>query len=602
MIEEGARHGILVAEARAERRVWFEHALAKAGLSAVFVPERDFGPVAWECCQAPPDGVRLFLWSLEGPLPKAEQVREVVASGVTVVILRDKRCESLPTSEALLMALDEAGALMVTAPTDPAGVDILVSLALRLCPERARRAEEQTRLLDELADRRVMEARLQYLVAHDELTGLANRRSLEAALQGDRGIRTGALLYLDLDRFDLVNDLEGHGSGDRLLVEVVGVLHRMLAPEQLAARIGADEFCIFLPDADKEAAAAMAERLRRALDGFHFLPGRDNYRISASLGVALLDGRSRLQHPGEAITRAHQACNVAKSNGRNRVHCYNEDDQDVYTRHRDVLWVPILREALVENRFFLVFQPIVRVADGAVTHYEVLLRLQGRSGQVHLPCEFIPVAERMGLIHAIDLWVVENAVDCLATLPEHQAGLGFSVNLSVHAFHQSSLYSLLQSTLAARGVAPDRITFEITETAAVSSHQQTRELIAKIRALGCHFALDDFGAGFSSFDYIKKFPVDYLKIDGQFISNLLHDETDQVLVKAMIDIARKLGKRTVAEYVETNEVFQLLREFGVDYVQGYLLGRPSAQLLDLSALPLHQPPFSTVECRPERAF
>lgn len=599
MIELGPQQRIVIAEDRPHRRAWFAQALDRAGHCAVFIDAEELGsePVY---SHVQPQTSPLLVWSLEQNLPPVQFVRDAAAAGTLVLILCEQWAGVAPASGDHATCLVEDGALVVPSPSEPRGIEALVRLALHLCPERLRRTLEQDRLLDELADRRVMQARLQYLVAHDELTGLANRRNLEEALQVDGCIPRGALLYLDLDRFDLINDLEGHGSGDRLLVEVVGVLHRNLASDQLAARIGADEFCIFLPEADRGFAAAVAERLRGALDGFHFLPGRDSYRISASLGIAMVEAGSGFQHPGELITRAHQACNVAKANGRNRVHFYNPDDLEVYTRHRDVLWVPILREALAENRFFLVFQPVVRVADGLVTHYEVLLRLQGPSGQVHMPGEFIPVAERMGMIHAIDLWVVENAIDCLASLPASQSDVGFAVNLSVHAFHQSSLYALLERKLAGRLVAPSRITFEITETAAVSQHQQTRDMIAKIRSLGCHFALDDFGAGFSSFDYIKKFPVDYLKIDGQFISNLLHDETDRVLVKAMIDIAGKLGKRTVAEYVETPDVFQLLRSFGVDYVQGYLLGRPSPQLLDRPALSLTAPAFMATG-QPERS-
>jgi EAL domain-containing protein (putative c-di-GMP-specific phosphodiesterase class I) len=229
---------------------------------------------------------------------------------------------------------------------------------------------------------------------------------------------------------------------------------------------------------------------------------------------------------------------------------------------------------------------VVRVADGRITHYEVLLRMRGKNGEIHSPGEFIPVAERMGLIHPIDLWVVANAIDFLASLADDQAEIGLTVNLSCHAFHEHSLLSLIREKLQRTGVAASRVTFEITETATVSNYHQTREMIARIRGLGCHFALDDFGSGFSSFNYIKRFPVDYLKIDGQFILHLKENETDQVLVKAMIEIARQLGKETVAEFVETADVLQVLKKLGVDYVQGYLVGRPQPQLLRVANLSL----------------
>lgn len=596
MSDEGAQKVILIAEHRPDRRSWLWSVLEPLRQRGVILREAAHWAQELSSMQGPVESPLLVILSADSPGSIAEHARNAGSLGAGVLMLTERACgEAVETSPE---ALEPEGATVTPWPSSQEELLSLVRICLQLSAERLLRIRQEHQLLNELAERKIMEARLKYLVAHDELTGLANRRSLEKKLRRalfrcNSGVSCGALLYLDLDRFDLVNDLEGHGSGDRLLVEVVGLFHTKLDMEHVAARIGADEFCILVPAVDKRAAAGIAERLRSALDGFHFLPGRDTYRISVSIGIAMLDSCRQFHHPGELITRAHQACYVAKAHGRNRVHFYNEQDVDVYTRHRDVLWVPVLREALSESRFFLVFQPVVRLPDGAVTHYEVLLRLRGRDGEVHLPGEFIPVAERMGLIHAVDLWVVENAVECLAVLPEEQKDTGFNINLSAHAFHESSLYVLLKDKLKSCGVAASRITFEITETATVSSHQQTREMISRIRSLGCHFALDDFGAGFSSFDYLKKFPVDYVKIDGQFICNLLNDETDQVLVKAMIDIAHKLGKLTVAEFVENPEVLRLLQTLGVDYAQGYLLGRPQPKLLDSRWLPLNDPPWTT---------
>ncbi len=219
------------------------------------------------------------------------------------------------------------------------------------------------------------------------------------------------------------------------------------------------------------------------------------------------------------------------------------------------------------------FQPIIRVSDGSVSHYEALIRMQGDGDRIYLPDEFIPLAERTGLIRRIDFWVVDKAIDMLASLPrEHPVSL--SINLSSGGLQDPSIISLVRRKLDMTFVSPSRITFEITETAAVSSFSKTREMVARLRALGCSFALDDFGTGFSSFNYIKNFPVDYLKIDGTFIVNLIDDPTDQVLVKSMIDVGHTLGKKVIAEYVESPGVLDLLRRFGVDYVQGYHLGRP----------------------------
>jgi diguanylate cyclase (GGDEF)-like protein len=513
--------------------------------------------------------------------------------GVPMIVGVDESFDSHSPDARQLAELGLHGVSLVQWPPQNTELLSVVNLSLLFRYERHLRRAQEDQLLSELSERKIMEAQLKYLVAHDELTGLANRRSLEKklllALHRCKNFKQeGALLYLDLDRFNLINDLEGHDFGDRLLVEVVGVLHAAVEREHIAARIGADEFCLFIENISEADALALAERIRQALDGFHVASGRDNYQISASIGVAMLEPAATPSHPGELITRAHQACYMAKSFGRNRVHLYDEKDIDVYTRQKDIQWVPLIRDALAANRFFMVFQPVVRVGDGAITHYEVLVRMRGKYAEEFGPGEFIPVAERMGLIHQIDLWMIENAINFLAALPESQSDVCLTVNLSGHSFQGNDLYSLIRQKLEWTWVSPSRLTFEITETATVANHHQTREMIARIRGLGCRFALDDFGAGFSSFDYIKKFPVDYLKIDGQFILNLLDDETDRVLVKAMIDIARKLGKRTIAEFVENPEVLNLLTQLGVDYVQGYLIGRPSPQLLPRQYLPLQE--------------
>ncbi|MGX2039573.1 putative bifunctional diguanylate cyclase/phosphodiesterase [Methylocaldum sp. MU1018] len=544
--------------------------------------------------QRSPEDIGLII--LNGHLPEC-QVDEFCLSfsstdegaGIPVIVFTEVSAELDDKQMFRLAQLGRQGVSLIAKPIRGRDFIPLVNMSLTLRNERYLRRSQEEQLLNELAERKVMEARLKYLVAHDELTGLANRRSLEKKLQlaihrcrsFDQG---GALLYLDLDRFNMINDLEGHETGDRLLVAAVSLLHGTLDVDHIAARIGADEFCIFLENVKRQEALSIAERLRRALDGFHFVTGQDSYHISASIGVALLESRRLASHPSVLIAEAHQACYAAKAAGRNMVQLYDGKDTEACTRRSDILWIPLIREALTENRFFLVFQPVVRVKDGAITHYEVLIRMRGKRSDIFSPGEFIPVAERMGLIHHIDLWVVDKSIDFLASLPEHQSHISLTINLSGVAFQDQSLLPLIKQKLEMTWISASRLAFEITETATVANYQQTREMIARIRALGCHFALDDFGAGFSSFDYIKKFPVDYLKIDGQFIKNLLHDETDQVLVKAMIDIARKLGKKTIAEYVESPKVLSLLKTLGVDYAQGYLIGKPESHLLDKTAI------------------
>ncbi len=482
---------------------------------------------------------------------------------------------------------------LISKPINKSDLNSLVHISLLLKRERDIRREHEESLIDELSERKVMEARLKYLISHDELTGLANRRSLEKSLELSihhcRNFnRCGALLYLDLDNFNVINDIEGHETGDKLLISVVKQIRKELDKSQHVARIGADEFCILLEGVDQKQALALAELLRIRLDEYHFVTGDKSYHVSASVGVAMMERSDSISRPSEIISHAHQACYIAKSQGRNKTHLFDKRDTATHKLRDDVHWVPLIREALSLDRFVLNFQPIVRLSDGEVSHYEVLVRMKGEGETLIGPDQFIPVAERMGLIHHLDMWVVENAIDFLANLPATDSKTSLAVNLSTYAFQDEALLPLIKQKLETTWVSASRLTFEITETAAINNFDKTRELVAKVRALGCRFALDDFGAGFSSFNYVKNFPVDYLKIDGQFIQNLVDDETDQVLVKAMIDIAKSLGKRTIAEYVENIETAVLLKEFGVDYVQGYLLGKPSSQLLNGGAIQLKE--------------
>jgi len=278
---------------------------------------------------------------------------------------------------------------------------------------------------------------------------------------------------------------------------------------------------------------------------------------------------------------------MAKDKGRNLVWEYNENDSSVQERHRDIYLVPLIRKALIDNDFFLEFQPVIDLNNGNISHYEVLIRMKGSDGDTIPPGDFIPVAERMGLIHSIDLWVIEEAIDFIANLPANKSHISLAINLSSMAFQDDSLLPALKEKLELTWVDAKRITFEITETAAVENFEQTREMIMSLRTLGGKFALEDFGAGFCSFNYLKTFPVDYVKIDGQFIRNLINDETDQVLVKSMTEIASKLGKKTIAEFVETPEIIAKLKEMGIDYGQGYVFGKPEANLLAYDSISLN---------------
>ncbi|MBW6452836.1 MAG: EAL domain-containing protein, partial [Methyloprofundus sp.] len=465
-----------------------------------------------------------------------------------------------------------------------------VGFQLMMMHERHLRRKQEELLITELAERKIVDAKLKYLVGHDELTGLMNRRNFEGQLRlilGRSPMRKqeGALIFINLDRFSLVNELEGFDVGDRLLVEVVTIIRKLTCKSDLFARIGADEFCLFLENKAAQEIKQFAEHLRKTVYQLKFSSGDVCYNTSLSIGIASVNTVTADYHPNEVISRARQACRMAKEHGRNMVWSYNEADTKVQERNKDLYWVPLIKKALLEKNFFLVFQPVVHLSSGIVSHYEVLIRMRGLDNEVISPAEFIPVAERMGLIHSIDQWVVENAIDFLAKLPE-TSKISLAINLSSFAFQDDTLLPTLKEKLLLTWVSASRLTFEITETAAVENFEQTRQMIAEIRSLGCKFALDDFGAGFCSFNYLKTFPVDFVKIDGQFIRNLIYDETDQVLVKSMAEIATNLGKKTIAEFVETPEVIAKLKELGIDMAQGYIFGNPEQALLATSSIAL----------------
>ncbi|MCF6203060.1 MAG: EAL domain-containing protein [Methylococcaceae bacterium] len=479
----------------------------------------------------------------------------------------------------------------IKCPLDFSAFPLVVGFQLLMNYERFLRYKQEDRLINELAERKVVDARLKYLVVHDELTSLLNRQNFERRLRlvlkrNNRLHQNGGLLFIDVDLFSLINELEGFDVGDRLLVEIVAIINKLTNKGDLFSRIGSDEFCLFLDNRSAAEIVRFAEKIRKDIYEARLFIGDACYCTSVSIGISGQNTRKAVYHPGEMISRARQACIIAKESGRNMIKEYNEEHARVQERDRDIYWVPLIRNALVEGKLFLVYQPIVNLVNGDISHYEALIRMRGLDNEIISPIDFIPVAERIGLIHRIDLWVIEQAIDFLAALPPKMSQTSLAINLSSVAFQDSSLLPTIKEKLELSWVDADRITFEITETVAVDKVEQTRELITKIRALGCKFALDDFGAGFCSFNYLKSFPVDYIKIDGQFIRNLVNDDTDQVLVKSMVEVAKKLGKKTIAEYVETPGAIHKLREIGIDFGQGYLFGKPQMKLLSKTKISL----------------
>ncbi len=491
--------------------------------------------------------------------------------------------------ENQLLTAYQAGAVdLLMRPLRITEVIPRINLALQYRHERKHRLNQEENLNTELSERRVMETRLNYLLNHDELTSLPSRHRLESALKislskSHNLHRTCALLYIDIDHFRIINDTLGHSSGDRILIRLAELLKKSAPDNALIARIGSDEFGILIDDVDKLVAMDLALLIYQELETLVCEELETQMNVNANIGVVMIHPGTDNKTASEVLARGDQACHIAKNSSKNRIYLYNHNDTEIKELQTNRQCVTLVRKAISNDWFELYLQPIVNLSDFSNSHYEVLLRLTDNTGETHSPANFVPAAESSGLIHKLDFWVVDHALSLLEQLPLNHANISLSINLSGDGLETPALLELIKNKLAYHSINPSRIMFELTETAAVKDVQKTRETIAKLRAIGCRFAIDDFGTGFSSFNYIKNYPVDYIKIDGMFIQNLVNEPTDQILVKSMVDIAHNLGKKVVAEYVENQETVDLLRTYGVDYVQGYHLGKPmpAAELLEL---------------------
>ncbi len=429
----------------------------------------------------------------------------------------------------------------------------------------------------DITERKKAEGRLSWLADHDHLTGLYNRRKFQEICEtivniGQRYNHSGALLFLDLDSFKYVNDTLGHQIGDALLKVVANELVKIIRDTDTVARIGGDEFAILMPEIDAEGACRVAQKISGHLHDLT-IPG---VVVSASIGIALFPEHGTII--GDLLANADIAMYQAKEYGQGSWHMFSKAEQVRERIEQQVLWKQKIENALINDGYVLHYQPIVNVISGDIKHYEVLLRMRDASGKLRLPGTFISVAEKTGQIHAIDHWVLRTAINNLKTFDRQNPGLSFSINLSAHAFRDTELLTLLNDLLKSTKIKAEKLVFELTETAALADFSAACEMINTIRSLGCKFALDDFGVGFSSFYYLKQLPVDYIKIDGSFIKDLPENELDQILVKAISNIAKGFGIKTIAECVENGKTLQLLRDYGVDMAQGYHIGRASSQL------------------------
>lgn len=422
-------------------------------------------------------------------------------------------------------------------------------------------------------DREQAEERLIWLADHDPLTQLFNRRRFNEDFEKilDRTIRfghRGALLFFDLDQFKDVNDLSGHRIGDTLLQRVAEQLRIATQPSDLLARLGGDEFALVIPVAIEQAALAYADAIQTAIRSISLQERGRRHRVSASIGIVMFPDQG--SDIGLLMANADLAMYQAKEKGRGRSYLFSDKDQGKEQLDARVVWREKITQALQQDHFELYVQPVVEIVTGRLRHKEVLLRMRDHQGEMVSPHRFIPVAERTGQIQSIDRWVIESSLAAMQALPD----LRLSINLSANAMENAELLADLTQLLQHYQVKGERVTFEVTETAAINSLLNATRLMRGMQDLGCLFALDDFGSGYASYAYLRQLPVDEIKIDGAFVRDIVENPEDRIFVKAITDMAHGMQKRVTAEFVENAEILAILKGLGVDDAQGYYFGRP----------------------------
>ncbi len=446
-----------------------------------------------------------------------------------------------------------------------------------------------TLVLRDVTRSRELSRQLSWAASHDALTRLINRaefeRRLEWLLQDARTLwREHALLYLDLDQFKVVNDTCGHVAGDELLRQLTARLDEKMRSSDSLGRLGGDEFGLLLENCPLDKAAEMAEMLRSTVAQFRFMWENKPFDVGVSIGVAPITADSGTA--AQLLSTVDAACYVAKDKGRNQVHIFRPDDRETTQRTGEMSWSQQLSQAIQEDRLLLYAQKIMPLDaySGQKPHLEILVRMVGEAGQLVPPMSFIPAAERYGMMPALDRWVIRNVLARLSRRQTTSMDPSCAINLSGQSLGDKAMLPYILAQFEQTGVPPQHVCFEITETAAVANLRAAAEFIQTLRELGCHFSLDDFGSGMSSFGYLRQLDVDYLKIDGAFVRNMREDATDRAMVEAINNIGHVMGLRTVAEYVEDAATAELLLGMGVDYAQGYAIHRPEPLTADFILL------------------
>ncbi len=430
-------------------------------------------------------------------------------------------------------------------------------------------------------ERRRYARKLTWRADHDRLTGLLNRDAFEervkaALIEVNRTNEPIALCYMDLDQFKVVNDTCGHGVGDHFIKQIAAALRRNLRPNDLLARLGGDEFGLLLRNCPVERVQHRVDTLRDRVGAHRFVWQKRVFSFTLSAGITPVDVDVRADF-ARLLSEADAACYAAKEQGRNRSRLSNHSDRELVRRHRSMEWAARINDALERDRFRLYCQPISPIGKlgGSTAHFEILVRMVDENGDLLLPGAFLPAAERYNLMTRIDRWVVSRALRWLVSHPAILERVEIcAVNLSGSSLGDDSFHRFLKKIFGDTGAPCEKLCFEITETAAISDLDSASRLIDAMKRLGCRFALDDFGAGLSSLAYLKTLQVDYLKIDGSFVRDLLAAPVDWAMVKSINDMGHVMGKKTIAEFVDSEEIAEALRDLGVDFAQGYAVGQP----------------------------
>lgn len=436
-------------------------------------------------------------------------------------------------------------------------------------------------VMRDVSERREMLAMVQHHARHDDLTGLANRREFEQKLSklfeyAKERHTEHVLLYLDLDQFKVVNDTCGHMAGDELLRQLAALTREKIRHGDTFARLGGDEFGVLIADCPIERGLEIAEELRATVAGFRFYWKERSFEIGVSIGACAITAES--QSPAAILSNADAACYVAKDKGRNRVQLFF-GGRDCSLKRAEMDWVARLNQAMQENRLRLYYQKIVPVngPNGGSERFEVLLRLIDETGNVVAPGAFLPAAEKYNLMPALDRWVVRHLLsgnDEFHRRVSAGGNISCAINLSGASLNDEQFPAFLREQIAASHVPPQTLCFEITETVAISNMRRVAAFMRELKAIGCGIALDDFGSGMSSFGYLKALPIDYLKIDGTLVRSIVHNRIDLTMVEAINRIGHVIGAKTIAEFVEHEEILKRLKEVGVDYAQGFGLHKP----------------------------